>query len=573
MKSLSSILFFLHFTIAVFTQWNSNTGVNTLVCDTTGEQSVTKLALCPDGTTYYSWFDNRGGSYAVYLQRLDANGVQMFPAAAILVSNNPQNSSLVDWDMIADNNNNAIITFTDIRNSGAINPFAYMVSPAGAMMWGANGVTLSDSVNSFQPNPKVVQTSDGNYVFIWRAGSGPQKFAMQKLNSAGVKQWGAGPILFSSGTAENYDWPSLVASDNGNVIIYWAGYMGNFLTAANYKLFTQKISPSGTRVWNATEDTVYSLGRVGGFYQPRIFSDGNNGAIYCWRDDRNNTGVSTGFVQRKNTAGNFLFPVNGSPVSTLAGNNHFDPVAAYMPATGETVAFFAETNGGQTQVGFYGQKFSSNGTQMWGSSGIAYLPLGSNQAGVYSVLVKDTNAICYYNESQTLGNNLIKAFRVGKSGSYVWSGNILTVSSILSPKIRLNAAINPAGMSIVSWQDRRNDNGGVYTQNIKFDGTFGPLVGVININNSAPKVYELMQNYPNPFNPETRIRYSIISAGNVKLSVYDVLGNVVITPLNEKQDAGKYELVINTSQLSSGVYFYKIEAGGFTDTKKMVLVK
>ena len=156
----------------VFSQWNSNTGVNTLVCDTIGEQSVTKLALCPDGTTYYSWFDNRGGSYAVYLQRLDANGVRMFPAAAVLVSGNPQNSSLVDWDMIADNNNNAIITFTDIRNGGSINPFAYMVSPAGTMMWGANGVTLSDSVNAFQPNPRVVQTSDGNYVFIWRVGCG-----------------------------------------------------------------------------------------------------------------------------------------------------------------------------------------------------------------------------------------------------------------------------------------------------------------------------------------------------------------------------------------------------------------
>jgi hypothetical protein len=140
----------------VLSQWNSNTGVNTLVCDTTGEQSVIKLALCPDGTTYHAWFDNRGGGYAVYVQRLDVNGNRMFPTAAVLVSNNPQNSSLVDWDMIADNSNNAIITFTDIRAAGQINPYAYLVSPAGTMLWGANGITLSDSINSFQPNPKVV---------------------------------------------------------------------------------------------------------------------------------------------------------------------------------------------------------------------------------------------------------------------------------------------------------------------------------------------------------------------------------------------------------------------------------
>ncbi|HMT11357.1 MAG TPA: hypothetical protein PKA39_07010, partial [Ignavibacteria bacterium] len=180
--------------LPLFAQWTPNTAVNTLVSDETGEQSVTKLALCPDGSTYYTWFDNRGGGYAVHIQKLNANGVPQFTAGGLLVSNNPQNSSLVDWELIADNNNNAIVTFTDIRAGGTINPYAYMISPGGTMLWGANGVALSDSVNSFQPNPKVVQTSDGNYVFFWRIGSGPQKLALQKLNAAGVKQWGTSPI-------------------------------------------------------------------------------------------------------------------------------------------------------------------------------------------------------------------------------------------------------------------------------------------------------------------------------------------------------------------------------------------
>jgi hypothetical protein len=96
---------------------------------------------------------------------------------------------------------------------------------------------------------------------------------------------------------------------------------------------------------------------------------------------------------------------------------------------------------------------------------------------------------------------------------------------------------------------------------------------VININNGTPKNYELMQNYPNPFNPETRIRYSITSAVNVKITVYDVLGNAVKSLLNEKQNAGTYEAVFDASQFSSGVYFYKIEAGTFTDTKRMILIR
>lgn len=563
-------------------QWNSNTGVNTLVCDTTGEQSVIKLALCPDGSTYHAWFDNRGGSYAVYVQRLDVNGNRMFPAAAILVSNNPQNSSLVDWDMIADNTGNAVITFTDIRAGGQINPYAYLFGPSGTMLWGANGVTLSDSINSFQPNPKVVQTSDGNYVFLWRIGSGPTKLAMQKLNSAGVKQWGSSPTIWTSGTAENYDWPSIVPSDNGSVIIMFSGYTGTFISPQNYKIYSQKISSSGTRVWNGTQDTVYSLGRVSGFYQPRLFSDGSNGAIYCWHDDRNSTNLTTGYIQRKNSAGTIQFPVNGSAVSGNASNNHFTPVAAYMPATGETYAVFQEANSGQTQWGFYAQRFSPTGAQLWTSGGLAVQSLGTDQVVAYTVMTRDTNVIISFSQSAAGNTNIVKAARLGKNGGYVWSGNIISPSTVSSSKIRLNSVINTSGMSILNWQDRRLDNGGVYAQNINFDGSFGPFTGIVNINTGIPAHFELKQNYPNPFNPVTKIKFDIMSnvksatggqMSNVKLTVFDVLGKVVRSLVDQNLQPGAYEVDFDGSELPSGLYFYRLEAGSFSETKKMILVK
>lgn len=576
----NSLLLILLFSIPVFSQWTSNTAVNTLVSDETGEQSVQKLALCPDGSTYYSWFDSRGGSYAVYLQKFNVNGVAQFQAGGILVSNNPQNSSLVDWDMIADNNNNAIITFTDIRSGGTINPFAYMISPAGTQMWGPNGVTLSDSVNSFQPNPKVVQTSDGNYVFFWRVGTGPQKLCLQKLNAAGVKQWGSSPVYWTSGTNENYDWPAMVPSDNGSVIVMFSGYTGSFISPSNYKIYSQKISSTGARVWNATQDTVYSLGRVSGFYTPRLFSDGNNGAVYCWHDDRNSVNLTTGYVQRKNSAGAIQFPVNGSAVSGNTSNNHFTPVAGYMPATGETFVAWQEANGGQTQVGFYAQKFSPSGARQWGNDGIAIQSLGSDQVVAYNVLTKDTTAVISFSQSAAGGNNIIKAAKFGTSSAYLWPGNILTASSITSSKIRLNAVIYPDGMSVLCWQDKRNDGGGIYAQNIKFDGTFGPIVGIINVNTNTPHSFSLEQNYPNPFNPVTEIQYSIVNRSNVNISVYDVLGNKVSEVVNNLQNAGTYKASFDASGLSSGVYFYRINAYGtetndlvFSSTKKMMLVK
>jgi hypothetical protein len=82
-----------------------------------------------------------------------------------------------------------------------------------------------------------------------------------------------------------------------------------------------------------------------------------------------------------------------------------------------------------------------------------------------------------------------------------------------------------------------------------------------------------MQNYPNPFNPSTRVTYAIPLWEKVKLTVYDVLGRVVKVPVNEYKQAGTYTVEFNASDLPSGVYMYKLEAGNFVDTKKMVLIK
>ncbi|MBK8552320.1 MAG: T9SS type A sorting domain-containing protein [Ignavibacteria bacterium] len=91
---------------------------------------------------------------------------------------------------------------------------------------------------------------------------------------------------------------------------------------------------------------------------------------------------------------------------------------------------------------------------------------------------------------------------------------------------------------------------------------------------SNPEEYTLYQNYPNPFNPVTVIRYDVKGqTSNVKLMVYNSLGKELATLVNEKQNAGSYEVKFDGSGLSSGVYFYRLEAGDFSEVKKMVLVK
>jgi hypothetical protein len=90
---------------------------------------------------------------------------------------------------------------------------------------------------------------------------------------------------------------------------------------------------------------------------------------------------------------------------------------------------------------------------------------------------------------------------------------------------------------------------------------------------SMPVNFSLAQNYPNPFNPTTNIKYSLMHSGLVKLIVYDILGRQIATLVNERQNAGTYDVPFNASALTSGVYFYRITAGSFSQTRKMVVLK
>ena len=95
----------------------------------------------------------------------------------------------------------------------------------------------------------------------------------------------------------------------------------------------------------------------------------------------------------------------------------------------------------------------------------------------------------------------------------------------------------------------------------------------IDLSTQIPDGYYLMQNYPNPFNPNTKIKYQIPEFSFVSIKVFNVLGNEIATLVNEGKPAGIYEVNFDATTLPSGIYFYKIQAGSFTETKKMMLLK
>ena len=107
---------------------------------------------------------------------------------------------------------------------------------------------------------------------------------------------------------------------------------------------------------------------------------------------------------------------------------------------------------------------------------------------------------------------------------------------------------------------------------IDFDGTVN-YSNELSINITAPTDFTLEQNYPNPFNPTTTIKYSVPELSYVTLKVFDVLGQEIITLINEEKPAGTYEIEFVVTVLPSGIYFYKLQTEDFFETKKMLLLK
>jgi subtilisin-like proprotein convertase family protein len=155
--------------------------------------------------------------------------------------------------------------------------------------------------------------------------------------------------------------------------------------------------------------------------------------------------------------------------------------------------------------------------------------------------------------------------------TYAYNNNLAPYSPKIKPYQSL-AVFN--GMNRQGWWKIKITD--MYPWDQAFLHGWGIQTSILTSNDpvtQTPYEYSLRQNYPNPFNPSTTINYELKVTNHVKLNVYDITGKLVSTLVNNIQQAGRHAVTFNASHLSSGVYFYKLETEGFTDTKRMLLVK
>jgi len=376
-------------------------------------------------------------------------------------------------------------------------------------------------------------------------------------------------------------------------INYAAGFTGTFLRSTNSgQTWTTQTSPSASNI-NAISFTPTGNGTTGwAATSSGIFKTTNSGANWVQQGstfpftDILFPSLTTGFVLRSNNSihkttngGTNFTAVNYTPNSLVGGNKIIqitgdNYLILGVDNTNDTSFIFKTTNQGVnwtqhsriTGVFFAISFMNSNTGIICGDNGVAMRTTngGANWTSVTTGTTNDlvaiqsvtTNVFCMVGSSGTIKKSTNAGLNWLTQTCPV-TANLRSIDMFSSDDFGLIAA---AGGIIL-----RTTNGGTFT-------------AVMQNGSEVPESYSLGQNYPNPFNPNTKINFSIPSSGlhnrsNVRLAVYDILGKEVALLVNENLSSGNYSVDFEASSLPTGTYFYRLQAGEFTDTKKLVLIK
>ena len=581
-KLLLGVIVFLYISSLLNAQWTDDPTVNTMIMDSTGQEMVVpKVAVNENGESYISWFSNAGiFQYDVYMQRLDMNGNKLWGDNGLLISDNPTMTWVTDYDLIIDDEGCAILVTQDER-TGYSNAYAYRISSDGAFLWGNDGIALSNDTD-FNPSPKSVVTQDGNIVFAWEAEPEDTtqytKISLQKLSTSGDSLWGDGVIV--SADSMHCMMPHILPSGDNSTIIVWTESATTDTLMGDWPFmypYAQKIDSDGNFVWSnkVAIDTLDNMPLKP--FSPSLVSDGNSGFFIGWMAFPDGWYYNS-YVQHIDSSGTAQWTPNGVYVSDLIQYEHSHPIITYLPQNEYLYEFWyewREYSGTDVQCAIFGQKFSNTGQRLWTDQGMIFDGFYSwfdTLTYVTGIGTATDNDFTLFFEKEyweltpdTLIVTHLHAMRIDQNGDFVWDNEKPILSSANSNK---GYAVNSNLVNnqwITVWSDGRNAipadpyGCGVYAQNIQINGELGPSSAVDDYVQALPDLIEI---YPEPSNPDiigTTIRYNIIKSGHVKISLYNIKGQLIKVLFEGDRISGEYFLNFDSTQYSSGIYFIRLE--------------
>ena len=321
--------------------------------------------------------------------------------------------------------------------------------------------------------------------------------------------------------------PAMVMDSSGNIILTGTS-RPDFMS--DFQLVTIKYDSSGNQLWIRKLSYSYKYPSIATDKSSNIYVTGDFGII------KYNSDGDSIWVRSTNTAQSIAADDSGNVI--VSGSK-------YISGLNKIIT----------------EKYNSSGNQIWSvESNLGYY--------LASMCVDKKGNTFLAGAGQNINYYDYYIIEYDKNGNQIWS----TLYN------------DPADSGSIPSKILTDNSDNVYITGESFGiGTgydfltlkYSLITKTSNFASSIPDKFSLEQNYPNPFNPTTIIRYSLIENGLVKLKLYDVLGNEIATLINEQQITGKYDYQLSTInyQLSSGIYYYKLEAGSFSEVRKMILLK
>ncbi len=448
-------------------QWSTDPANNLKVADLANDQVQPKIQPTPDGGCYIAWFDNRTGGNDVYLQRLNAQGVEQWPHNGVLLCDRSF-SSTVDYDMIVDSAGNALVAYND--NSGGSDQISVSkVDPAGTIVW--KTTVTSDAVG--HANPHICQLSKGSYIVGYSNFASPQNWIAQKLDVNGAPQWAAPGITISE--AGHYEALSDIKPAGAGFVAMWVRGSGTSASTSSKGLYLQKYDATGVAQWNAGAPTIAFAGNSGASIQngyfPTMRADGAGGVVIGWYEI---SGSRNAYIQHVLADGSLKFAAPVANTGVTAGRMRIGAGLAYKTTTGEY--FLCSTDSSSPSQGNYGviaQKFDSTGARLWTDAGATVLaPNAGGQPSLEQCQLNGSGCTVLFMDTRSPTTRIIDSAGLNGAGSVVWHNLVNSDSG--TDKSRLASALSTSGGAMLTYGWGGTGGTDIAAANINADGSLGP---------------------------------------------------------------------------------------------------
>jgi hypothetical protein len=313
-----------------------------------------------------------------------------------------------------------------------------------------------------QDNPQIISDGAGGAIIAWtdpRAGSNNHDIYVQRVNNAGVVQWTSDGVALC--TAADVQWnPQLTSDGQGGAIVVWYDRRNG----THLDLYAQRVNGSGTVQW--TTNGVAICTALGDQDAPKLLPDGLGGAMIVWQDQRD--GGYKVYGQRVNNAGSIQWTADGMAICTAAGGQGGPEILS--DGSGGAIIVWGDGRNGNVDI--YAQRVNGSGAAQWTIDGVAISTAIEAQAYFQTVADGLGGAIIVWQDQRNLSND-IYAQRVSAGGVVQWSTDGIAISTQTGYQEVPHVVSDGSGGAIIVWQDKRSGtNTDLYSQRISGAGAF-----------------------------------------------------------------------------------------------------